>query len=740
MPSNAHLPLPELVFSDGTPLSQAFGDVYFSREGGIAETEYVFLRGNGLPGRWKRVTIVEGDLAPYATLTPAATRLAMEGYAPTLQPSVGPPRSADGPRACPPKLQRRGKPERSERGGAQRGDSYPPRGNSHHQYLPFTIAELGFGTGLNFLVTWQSFLQIADPTQHLHYWAVEKFPLTPEMLGQALALHPTLSPLADQLLAAYPLRLPGLHRIHLERVTLTLAFGDAAAMLGEFSTAVNVDAWYLDGFSPAKNPAMWNGDVMHELGRLSAPGATLATFTVAAHVREGLEAQGFKLARHPGFGKKREMLVGTKEGDLFPCALRREPERSERGGAELEATLPPRSDDSHHQEPPRSADGPREPERQRTRGSRRRGILIPHASYARQITILGAGIAGCSLARALAERGMQVTVLERSTIASGASGNAAAVLFPQLAKRWSPMAAWYFAAYRFMLHQLKRLPTITHAQPGMLRLPRHAAEAAHLQHLHETLGLDATMVHWLDRDAASETAGVELQSGGAFFPQGTWLNPTSYCTTLLQHENIMLHEHAAAISCNKKGREWVVTLADGREFAAAHCAVATAHEAGHLLPQHALPLGVSAGQVSMISAAEVAAPLRTILCHKGYIIPAGAHYLIGATYDHTDHSGAVTDANHQHNVAELSHVLPHWFHGSPTTGRTSLRATTPDRLPYVGAVEDGLWVSLGHGSRGMLSAPLAAEIIASELCGEALPVTQSVRHAVRPWRHKREPN
>ena len=617
----AHVPLPDVAFEDGTPVSVAFGDVYFSRKGGMAETEHVFLAGNGLPEHW--------------------------------------------------------------------------RGREN-----FSIAELGFGTGLNFLVALKRFRETADAGAQLHYIAIEQFPLTVQMLSQALALQPELAAEAAELLANYPLRLPGIHRIHLPRATLTLAYGEAAAMLeelelesrspkgepeGQGSSKANlINAWFLDGFAPAKNPEMWRAEVLEQIGRLSAPDATFATFTAAGAVRRGLEAQGFAVRKVAGYGHKRDMLVGQRAAYVAPeCAKEARP----------------------------------------------------------NVTILGAGIAGATLARALAERGFAVTVLERGDVASGASGNTAGVLFPPLPKRWTPAAAWYFTAYGLMLRQLARWRAaglvFDHAAPGMLRLPRHAQEEAQLQGLHASLGLDPAIVHWVTREEASRRAGVELTTGGAWFAQGSWLSPPTLIAALLAHPNITLHTQQAATRLSREGGAWVVETATGARHTAPICCIATAYDATALLPDaHGIKLHAVAGQVSRIGAQQVAAPLTTILCHKGYVIPTGDAYLIGATYNHDDTTGAVRQENHQKNLADVENFLPGWVRGTAVGGRTSLRATTPDRLPYVGAVGEGLFLSAGHGSRGLLSAPLAAEAIASMIAGEVVPLTMGLRKAVDPRRLK----
>lgn len=619
--TSAHVPQPAFELADGTPVSAGFGDVYFSREGGIAETEHVFLRGNGLPERF-----------------------------------------CDG----------------------------------------FRIAELGFGTGLNFLVTWRAFQEAAPAGARLHYMAIEKFPLTPEMLHAALALQPELKDWAEQLLAHYPLRLPGWHRIHLPQVTLTLGFGDVAALLPELNTAI--DAWFLDGFAPAKNGDMWSEDVFAHIGRLSAAGATFATFTAASAVRRGLADVGFAVEKVAGYGRKREMLVGCFASD---------------GGAACAAV----------EEGVRSAQ--REPRSGRVRCE---AAKAPPS----EIIILGAGIAGATLAQALAERGVRVTVLERGAVAQGGSGNAAGVLFPQLTKRWTTSAAWYFTAYDFTLRQLARWRAeglvFGGEMLGMLRVPRHDAEALALQQLNDVLGLDAGMVRWVDAATASAQAGVKLATGAAYFPHGTWVCPPELCAALLQHQNITLYTQTSAQTLTRVDGGWRVETQDGQVFEAADVAITAAAESAAFLGEYGVTLNRVAGQVSVFSAADVAAPLRSIVCHKGYVIPHGERVLIGATYNHDDAVGVVTDANHASNAADVENFLPGWLRGAPVAGRASVRATTPDRLPYVGQVAEGLWVSAGHGSRGMLSAPLAAEMIASALCGEMVPVTHDLCAAVNPLR------
>lgn len=175
--------------------------------------------------------------------------------------------------------------------------------------LEFSVGELGFGTGLNFLATWAAWRAAPKPAgARLQFLSTEAHPLSATDLQRAQAAWPELAALAARLNAAAPPPSPGFHRIAIDDgVTLTLAVGDALSMLEKAEG--RIDAWYFDGFAPAKNPDMWSEEIFRECARLSAPGATGATFTVAGAVRRNLAAAGFRWEKRPGFGSKREMLV-----------------------------------------------------------------------------------------------------------------------------------------------------------------------------------------------------------------------------------------------------------------------------------------------------------------------------------------------------------------------------------------------------------------------------------------------
>jgi tRNA 5-methylaminomethyl-2-thiouridine biosynthesis bifunctional protein len=174
----------------------------------------------------------------------------------------------------------------------------------------FVIAETGFGTGLNFLSACQLWLKTAPVSAKLHFISVEKHPLTRDELSQTQAMWPSFNALSNNLLEQYGDLGAGLHNYTFfdGRITLSLLIGDACQMLSQLQT--KMDAWFLDGFSPAKNPDMWQQALYMQIARLSKTGTTFATFTSAGMVRRGLLAVGFNVKKTTGYGKKREMSYG----------------------------------------------------------------------------------------------------------------------------------------------------------------------------------------------------------------------------------------------------------------------------------------------------------------------------------------------------------------------------------------------------------------------------------------------
>ncbi|MAN79184.1 MAG: bifunctional tRNA (5-methylaminomethyl-2-thiouridine)(34)-methyltransferase MnmD/FAD-dependent 5-carboxymethylaminomethyl-2-thiouridine(34) oxidoreductase MnmC, partial [Magnetovibrio sp.] len=332
----------------------------------------------------------------------------------------------------------------------------------------FTVGELGFGTGLNVLGLWDAWRRTAAPDARLHVVSVEGFPLEPGDLAQAHATFPELGPLAADLRASYPRRVPGFHRLRLDggRVALTLLFGPVAEMLEKLTA--RVDAWFLDGFAPRRNPDMWTDTVFRQIARLSAPAARVATFSAAGHVRRGLAAAGFAMEKRPGFAGKLECLAGRFDG--APVA---------------DGSLP-------WYAPP--------------------APLKPGATVA----VIGGGIAGRAAARTLAQEGFRPTVFD----AGEPSAQPERVLV-------SPRLAGPDDAYgRFMAQAFVQADAQRELPPaaGALHLPSEA-ETPRLVDFAARLGWDGSLAQPVDAAAASDIAGVRTPRGGMWYPAARFVAP-----------------------------------------------------------------------------------------------------------------------------------------------------------------------------------------------------------------------
>ena len=319
-----------------------------------------------------------------------------------------------------------------------------------HSQSIYTIGELGFGTGLNFLTTWQVWEdEMAAPQKsHLHFISIEKYPLDKQQLCKALEAWPQLAPFAARLIQAWPGRVKGFHRLEFGNITLTLIHDDVSRALNSLNA--KIDAWFLDGFSPAKNPDMWDEVLMHKIAQLSADKARLASFTVAGPIRRALQQAGFTVEKKPGFGRKRHRL----EARLG----------SETGQAPHKTQKPP--------------------------------SLYPAQKYRQTPIIIGRGIGGAALARAFKRRGIKPKILHYRHEARAASHNAAALVKPRLDLQDRPESRFFLAAYLYALKAYQHSSGIL-AQ-GVTQIAKNEKEAERFEKLTRHAALGAEHISFSD--------------------------------------------------------------------------------------------------------------------------------------------------------------------------------------------------------------------------------------------------
>lgn len=521
----------------------------------------------------------------------------------------------------------------------------------------FTVAELGFGTGLNFLALWQLWREARSETGWLHFVSFEGFPLDAEDAAKALSVWPELEDLTEKLVTNWPYRGKGVHRVMWpeERLSLTLHIGfiEEALPLSQFKA----DAWFLDGFAPAKNAAMWEETLWPMVAERSAGGAIAATFTVAGAVRRGIAAAGFEVSKQPGHGRKRERLEA-----IFPSV-------------------------SQQAEP----------------------VRPKHAC------IIGAGIAGACIARALTERGVHVTVYDEADgPAEGASGNPMALLMPRLDAGDTTQARFLVEAYNAARSFYGGLAGVEETE--VFQRARDEQEQARFEKVlaDPPLGLE----------------DLEAVAGGLLHKRALILNPRELLPALLDGIEVRWgmrgYEHSDQMPYD-----------------------ALVHASGWRMGENFpwLRLKGRAGQVNFVDL-DIEAPASAVTSGH-YALTMGHTRLWGATYrDHNDGTPELISDDIETNNKALEALDPYWRQAAlkaDIQSRAGVRATTPDRLPVIGAVPDvervmethaglrtginvgaaipranGRYVAGGFGSRGFTFGPWAAQVLTAQICGDPL--------------------
>ena len=481
------------------PVSEVFGDVYYSLADGLAESRYVFLQQNKLPQRF--TDLFQHYLQTLATASSDTDIIATK-----------------------------------------------PLASSNS----FTIAELGFGTGLNILATWQLWQQtkqqvyaqhshntegnstssasIGPRSPRLHLISTEKHPLTHADLTRSLQSwrdsDPSLIPFITRLLDLYPTLVSGCHRLHLEDdVTLDLWLGDATQSLQKIASSYDhlsqqaqIDAWYLDGFAPSCNESLWAEQIFQQVQRLSKPGTTAATFSCAGVVKRGLRSAGFELKKVKGFGRKREMLTATKLTDTDRIDNPVDTDLSE--------------------------------------------AVSNHIAY-QNVAVVGAGISGLMAAWSLAQRGLKVTLIDKTAPLAGASGNPRALLAPKMTPIAHVAEHLHSIGYLYsqrLYRQLDRrnqlsatedktqnpslspshsLPSPIFSSTGAVDLLLKAnVDVAQIAEYPEQ------MATTLATDEASTISGLKQQNltEKLYLPQAGLVNPKALADTVLSHPNISFQQ------------------------------------------------------------------------------------------------------------------------------------------------------------------------------------------------------
>lgn len=716
------------------PVSEVFGDVYYSLADGLAESRYVFLQQNHLPER-------------FAAL--------FEQYLQSLDTGSNTKATTD-------------------------STSTSKISNS------FTIAELGFGTGLNILATWQLWQQTKKTlySQHrqqdasksqlgyqlprLHLMSTEKHPLTLEDLTRSLQSwqenDSTLTPLITRLLALYPTLVSGCHRLHLEQdVTLDLWLGDATESLQRLagsnyntSNEAQIDAWYLDGFAPSCNESLWAEQIFEQVQRLSNVGTTAATFSCAGVVKRGLESAGFEIKKVKGFGRKREMLTAKK--------------------VQVTASADEEADNfaincNEHSKKERY----------------------------KKIAIIGAGVSGLMAAWSLAQRGLQITLIDQTAPLAGASGNPRALLAPKMTPIAHVAEHLHSIGYLYSQRLYRQLDKQSELLFDSAKTAIDLNRPSQIFKGTGTLDLlvksnvgvaqiaeyPEQMATTLAADKARAITGLEHQAleENLYLPQAGLVNPKALADTVLNHPNISFKQakiQQIQLSKNSDNAPEKVRLiaestalsnysdnsdADKGDDLANFDAViiATAFDCQNL-DARIFEFRRIRGQLSWFQPTQeqLAALPKLPLKYGGYcasftpckndelVNPVSADtpsFLLGASFIRNDMDTEIRNAEHEVNHQKLITAIPELDSVLSESGdkqenyknwqaRVGIRAQTPDYHPLVGQVdEEGfIWTLSGMGSKGYAFAPICAEVIADMMLSQYTPLPKSLLERVSPQR------
>jgi tRNA 5-methylaminomethyl-2-thiouridine biosynthesis bifunctional protein len=560
------------------------------------------------------------------------------------------------------------------------GNDLPARFSALSPNQIFTIGETGFGTGLNFLIAAKLFLETAPDTSQLYFYSFEKFPLSVQDIKKYLLPWRYLFPqLFDNFLDQYPLRVGGWHsiRIH-DRITAVVAFDDIARALPYLPAPI--DAWFLDGFAPSKNPDMWSQNIFDFMARHSHETTTLSSFTAAGNVRRGLNQSGFHIEKTNGFGHKRDMIIGKFSQNVPRIPL--------------------------------------------------------YISPPQKIAIIGAGLAGAQLAHHLNHDHHDITVFDKNGIASGASGNPIGLYNPRLSAERNAISDFYSSSFSAVYHFLKAVHDDIDFNPcGAVHLINDSTKQKRYTNCLTSWDWHHDHAEMIDASQTIDISGTNINQSCLWLKDSGYVSPYKLCNTLLKNHRIT---HEAVDVIQKNHDQWIV---NDKIFD--HVIIANGAHKITIENFEPLPIQSVRGQIAIVESKKNL-DIKTALCFGGYLSPASPStpqtYILGSSFQPwLDDPHIRTQDNHD-MIVKLYETIPSLIDQFIVRdARVGFRAASPDRTPMIGAYPHApnLWISSAHGSHGLLSSLTAARIISNQIAGRPAETGQHIIDVVAPIRFEK---
>ncbi len=586
----------------------------------------------------------------------------------------------------------------------------------------FTILETGFGTGLNFLLSLQLWIKSLDEgnlnNTRCQYFAIENSPISAKDIRRVHTLWPQLKRLSEQLCLQLPQPIPGRHLLkfyyHQHCFYLYLLYSDIETALEDLilENCVRVNSFFLDGFSPLKNPQIWNQKTCHQLAKIASSNSTLSTFTASSSVRRALINSGFNVSKKKGYEKKREMITAKFQNNKI-------------------------------QRP--------------TDLSESRNI------YNKRFLVIGAGLAGSATAAKLAQQGALVDIVDSSSsLCNGASGNAAGLAYPRLANGYDASCMIHLSGSNFLQRELINLKSVKANFSGIdfnfgKKNPNSRINSSTLK----KLGLDEKYVRYHN----SETESMEFLTCG-------WINPTSlaeaYLQPLIDEKKVRILFNSTINNITQKNSYWVASGVETLSTQKYHgVVICCGNQIKKLLEQYEFCTNQVRGQIDCFEVNKPRKNLTRPVCSSGYIIPfSNNQYWVGASYQTNNRSLEISKTDTANHLIQLSQKLDTKIESiSLHSSRVGLRLTSKDRLPLIGNIADtkeytewfqqqlktkktfkthkhytcpplqsGLYLNVAHGSHGLTTIPILTEHLVAQITGEASPICHQLHQSIDPQR------